>query len=124
MSARPPADLGAAGRRLWLDVLAVYGLTKPATAVLHEACRTRDVVDRLTAELAAADLVVEGSKGQPAANPLLAEVRMQRDLFGRLMARLALPDVDPDGDERDVIETAAARLGRRGADARWRGRKG
>lgn len=61
----------------------------PAEAqVLRELCRTLDVLDRLNAELAAAELVTAGGR----ANPLLREVVEQRKILISLHRRLALPD--------------------------------
>jgi hypothetical protein len=112
---RPPVVLGSRGRRLWRQIVADFDLSDAERAVLVEACRTADLVDRLASRLGDEDLTVEGSRGQVVINPLVAELRQQRELLGRLLARLALPD---DADAED----AAVRLGRRGAHARWYGR--
>lgn len=111
--ARAPSGLGPRGRRLWRQVLAGYELSDAEAAVLLEACRTADLVDRLHEQLGAEPLTVEGSRGQPAVHPIAAELRQQRDLLGRLLGRLALPDDDTDDT------AAASKFGRRGAAARW-----
>lgn len=109
---RAPAGLDGRGRRLWSAVIAGFELSDAERVILLEACRTADLVDRLTAELAGGSLTVVGSRGQTVLNPIAAELRQQRDLLGRLLGRLALPT-------DDEAEDAAARLGRRGAEARW-----
>jgi hypothetical protein len=56
-----------------------------------------DRIGALEAELASAQMIVKGHAGQPAANPLLAEVRQHQPLLAQTLARLRL----------DVVETAA-----------------
>ena len=109
---RPPVGLGTRGRRLWRRVLLAYELGDGELEVLAEAARTADRLDALRAVLATEPPMIEGSRGQMILHPLIPEERQQRDLLARLLARLALPDeADP--------ETAAAMLGRRGAQSRW-----
>jgi hypothetical protein len=114
-----PKDLEARGRRLWRDVLREYELSDPELAVLLEACRTADLLERLAAELAAAELTAAGSRGQVIVHPIAGELRQQRDLLARLLARLALPSEGED----DGAAAAAARFGRQGAAARWYGKR-
>jgi hypothetical protein len=76
-------------------VAGLYVLTPAELAMLGEACRTADEVDRLErAVRALPELVVSGSTGQPKAHPLLAEVRAHRQLLERLTSALNLPDDD------------------------------
>ena len=111
-TARVPSGLSLRGRRLWRALTSAYEFDAGESVVLSEACRTADLVDRLASRLAAEELIVDGSRGQSVLNPIAAELRLQRDLLGRLLGRLALPDADSG-------MSAAAVLGRRGNDARW-----
>ena len=61
------------------------------TALLHKLCRTADELDALTTAMAGQSPLVEGSQGQPRANPLLAEIRQHRKLAETLAVSLALP---------------------------------
>lgn len=81
--------------------------------VLEQAARTLDLVEVLRAELTGADLVVRVSQGQPAAHPLLGELRQARGLLAQHFRRLGFNDVDDEG--RDL---PSARH-QRSAQARW-----
>src|SRR5262245_32410302 len=114
----PPAGLGAAGRRLWRDVLAVYELTVPELELLRQAARVADLIDRLEAELAGDDLVVPGSRGQRAVNPLLDRLTTQRRLMESLLRSMALPfPEEHQGRVRSPARAAAAM-------ERWRKERG
>jgi hypothetical protein len=112
----PPSGLRAPGRRLWTAVAGLYVLTPAELAMLGEACRTADEVDRLErAVRALPELVVSGSTGQPKAHPLLAEVRAHRQLLERLTSALNLPD-----DDQVVGDRASTKHARTAAQGRWR----
>src|SRR2546430_15985174 len=86
-----PADLRAAGRRLWASVVADFDLGPDEIGALVEACRTADELADLRAALTGQPMTVLGSTGQTVANPLLAEVRRHRATLGQLLERLSLP---------------------------------
>lgn len=111
---RSPAGLGRRAHRLWRWAASEFDLEPHERELLEEACRTLDRLDECRAAVATDGTMIDGSRGQRVAHPLLSEERMQRQLLARLLAGLGMPsDVD------DTI--AAARFGRRGAEARWRG---
>jgi P27 family predicted phage terminase small subunit len=89
---RPPKGMGARGRALWRDVTARYELTPSDVQVLRELCCATDELSKLTAAMAHEPMMVKGSRGQPVAHPLLAEVRAHRENMARLAKLLALPD--------------------------------
>jgi hypothetical protein len=64
---RAPVGLGKAGRALWRQVSAEFGLAPHESAILVQVCRVIDRLDAIEAELAAGPLLVTGSTGQPRA---------------------------------------------------------
>ena len=116
MSTKTPAGLRAAGKRLWAAVAESFVLNPGELAVLEQACRTADELDRLDkAVRALPDLVVSGSMGQPRMHPLLNEARAHRLLLERLVGALALPDEDEESGLRP-----GQRHAQRAAQGRWR----
>lgn len=113
-----PVDLRTAGRRMWAEVTDDYDLGPDEIGALREACRTVDELDDLRAALKGQPMTVEGSTGQPVANPLLAEVRRHRATLATLLERLSLPA----GGE-DAGSTPAQKRAQRAAQQRWRDRQ-
>jgi hypothetical protein len=116
---RAPAGLGAAGRRLWRDVLAVYELAPGEMEMLRQAARVADVITRLDAELAQAPgLTTVGSTGQPRSHPLLDSLAAQRRVLAECIRSMALPFPDEERGRRRVpaaAESARERWRQRGA---------
>lgn len=93
-----PPGLDDAGVRLWEAICGPYELDEHELVQLHAACRTADLLDRLSAEIdGAGSLVAEGKKGDPVAHPAAVEHRQQSITLSRLLAALRLPA----GEESD-----------------------
>ena len=109
-----PRDLAEAGKALWRSLTREFEFNSAELALLHELCCTTDEIADLKAALAATRPVVKGSKGQPRANPLLAELRQHRKLADQLVIALGLP---VDGESVGRRRSAQAK---QAADTRWR----
>lgn len=120
---RAPAGLGNRGRRLWSATVLEFTLRADELATLTELCRTVDSLDRMEAEVQAAPLLVEGSKGQWRPHPLLAEIRGARQVLAQLSRLLGLSDVADVDEDEEPRPTPRQVRARRAAEARWsRGR--
>lgn len=114
-----PQGLGDKARRTWRSITRQYELRADELRMLEDACRTIDLIEKMQVRLddQVTQLVVKGSTGQPAANPLIQEIRQQRAVLQRLFAALKLSDVDESAgaaQERSASarDAAAARWGR------------
>ena len=119
---KAPAGLGPRGRRLWRAVTGNFELNDSETALLTEATRVVDDVERLQADLADAPATVPGSRGQMTVHPLRAELRNQRLLLAKLLAQLDMPSCDSEGNPWDGLTTS--QRARKAARARWDKRGG
>jgi hypothetical protein len=88
---RAPSSLGQAGKRLWREVNADFGLAPHEAAILVQCCRVVDRLDVIEAQLVGVPLTVAGSTGQPKAHPLLAEWRMHARVLESLSRALSIP---------------------------------
>jgi hypothetical protein len=120
---KPPADLGAEGRRLWRDIIrdaAGQGveLTGQELVYLRHAGRLADTIARMEADVADAPTIVNGYNKQPVANPLLSEIRMHRQLLAQTVARVKtdLPDASS-----APVGTGTSNRFRAAAITRWHG---
>lgn len=111
-----PRNLKAKGARFWTQTVADYELTAGELLILEDACREVDVITRLEDAMAKGDLTVQGSMGQPVANPLLGELRQHRALLARLLKQLDLPQEDEDATSGAGDRSTSAR---EAARARW-----
>lgn len=92
-----PDGLDVSGERLWESVASEYDLDVHEQLLLLQACRTADLLDRLSLQASRAPLTVENAKGDKVANPLLTEQRQQSLVLARLLASLRMPSGEEDG---------------------------
>jgi hypothetical protein len=93
---RRPPGLRSAGARLWKSVAGRFELEGHEHALLLEAARTVDRLDRLEAAIAAAGPLL--TSGKP--NPALVEARQQQIVLSRLLACLRIPNADGQAPQR------------------------
>jgi P27 family predicted phage terminase small subunit len=116
MTARAPTGLGTRGKRVWRRLHEHYEFSPAEVELVVEVCRTVDTLEQLAEVVAADGTTSVGSKGQKVAHPALQELRQQRIALGRLLAQLAVEDVD--GRALPSPQTLRAR---KAATARWAG---
>jgi hypothetical protein len=117
-SARPPAALKAAGKRLWKDVTSGLTLRPDELAILAEAGKVADQIAALERAVARGTTLVPGSTGQPRLNPAIGELRLQRQALAALLARLDIPEDTglPRGEWDGISASTRARMAAR---RRW-----
>lgn len=90
-----PTDLAQAGRELWDHISGDYELSPHEAALLEEACRTRDRIAQMRAQVAADGVMLTSSQGLRL-HPAVAEERSQRLTLARLIATLGVPPLEDD----------------------------
>lgn len=110
---RVPAGTGAAGRRLWADVLGRYELEEHELALLREMVRTVDLLDELEARVREDGLMVTGPALTQRVHPAAVEARQQKIALARLSASLRLP-AGEEGDQQRGARRPQRRSGARG----------
>lgn len=115
-----PKGLGPKARKLWRDMTAKYEFRVDELAILEQACRELDMIEKLQELIDDEyfEYVVAGSMGQDAMNPVLIEIRQHRALHGRLLKQLDLPD-----DNEAAAAGSQSSVARAAAEARW-GKRG
>ena len=88
-----PDGLGEKGRRLWDAVSGDFELAEHELAVLEEACRVRDQVEKLREAVEKDGTMISSSQGSRL-HPAIAESRQQRLALARLLATLAVPGLE------------------------------
>ena len=94
---RPPKSLGAAGRRLWRQMLADWDLSEDSRVMLTQACHCTDACERLQEIAADEPPMIKGRLGQQLPNPVYAELRAERRLLLALLLALREPAADDAG---------------------------
>lgn len=92
-----PGGLDESGTRLWESVADAFDLDVHEQLVLLSACRTVDLLDRLSAQAARSPLTVRNAKGEEVTNPVVTEHRQQSLVLARLLASLRMPSGEEDG---------------------------
>lgn len=114
-----PVRLGEAGMFLWEATTENYRLRADELLLLEQACREADLIDELFEDLRFASSTSTGSQGQEVAHPLLAEIRQHRTLYGQLIHRLNLPDLDEAGDGSGLRSVPDVNQNRAAGMSRW-----
>jgi hypothetical protein len=109
---RRPSE--SAGERLRSQVLTEFELNPAELVLLDRAAALTDELVRIEAELVSRPLVVSGSRGQDAADPLLREHRQHSEILQRLIEAIGLPV-----SGEDEGESAMTKRARRAAQVRW-----
>ncbi|MET7619030.1 hypothetical protein [Streptomyces sp. NPDC005408] len=91
-----PDGLDESGTRLWESVAAPFDLDVHEQLLLLQACRTADLLDRLSAAAARGRLTVTNAKGEEVTNPVITEHRQQSLVLARLLASLRMPSGEED----------------------------
>ena len=107
-----PNGLGPKAKKVWKETVETYDLRVDELRILEDACREMDMVERMETAMASEELIVKGSMGQPAPNPLIPELRQHRMAFKTLIKSLNLPDEEEAPKSRSTTARAAAQ-------ARW-----
>lgn len=110
-----PKNMGARGLRFWQKVTGAYRLRPDELVVLEDACREMALIDDLNAAMVGEPMMMSGSTGQPAVNPLIPELRQHRATLKALLAQLKLPDQSED----TVVEESRSTQARDAAKSRW-----
>lgn len=118
---RPPIGLESRGQELWDAAVAASEFDAAGLVLLGEACRTADIIERLSAALKSssqewvrlseeAEMLADGSaKVMIVVNPLLGEVRQQRIALRTMLAHLKLGKVEETtGEDSPIAKLMAA----------------
>ena len=109
-----PEKLGKTGQSLWDEVTKDVKLDAAGEALLIEACRTADIIDRLNGALWSrnqewmrlSDEVEDVAPGvaevRLVVNPILGEVRQQRLALRQMIAHLKLGAAQPKTTEEQT----------------------
>lgn len=97
-------------------VLADFDLGPDDRQLVAEIERTLAELDRISAALADAPVMIAGSTGQQRVNPLFAEARAHREILAKLFKALALPAEE---EPKTLTQQLASAKARNAANARW-----
>lgn len=112
-----PRGLGEKARRLWRETVEGFTLRADEYTLLEQACRELDLIEAMQKSLAENGLIVQGSMGQPVANPFVSEIRQHRAQLTSILRALKIPDSDvgASGNQDGEVSSKA----RAAAQSRW-----
>ena len=112
-----PRGLGEKSRRLWRETVDGFTLRADEYTLLEQACRELDLIEAMQKSLAENGLIVQGSMGQPVANPFVSEIRQHRAQLTSILRALKIPDGDvgASGNQDGEVSSKA----RAAAQSRW-----
>lgn len=110
-----PKGLGSRAKALWDGVLDEVELDSAGFIILEDACRTVDIIDRLSGALKsknqewvrlADDIIFAASEARAlevnlVVNPILGEIRQQRLALKQFFAQLKLGNIKPKAQESE-----------------------
>lgn len=111
-----PKGLSARGRAFWKSTTDAFDLSDAELELLKEVCRSLDLLDLMADRVELDGLMVTGSTGQLTIHPAVSQANGTRQLVGKLLAQLQLPDESGEAEVQS-FETARAR---KAAQVRWR----
>ena len=115
---RAPKGLGPAGKRYWREMVEQYEFDVEKLALLRQAARTVDLLERLQEQIDAdPTLIARGSQGQPVSSPAVGAIKEHRALLVTITKALELPSEDTTEGRMTRSESA-----RYAANVRWGGR--
>ncbi len=95
MAQKAPERLGKDGRKLWDSVVGEFDLAEHERAQLEEACRIRDTLVKIRAQVDEDGVMLDSSQGRRL-HPGIAEIRQQQLALARLLATLGVPALEED----------------------------
>lgn len=113
-----PEKLGSRASHLWDDITNTAELDAAGKALLEDACRTVDIIDKLTAALRssnqewirlseeAEEIAPDAVKISIVVNPVLGEVRQQRMALRQMLNHLkvGVAKAKPEGDTKSAFD--------------------
>ena len=95
MGVRTPKGLASAGQKLWKSIESEFDLAEHELAQLEEACRVRDTIATLRAQVEQDGTMLPSTQGSRL-HPAIAEIRQQQLALARLLVTLQVPSLEED----------------------------
>jgi DNA repair protein RadC len=99
-AAAPPRGTGPNGAKLWREILGAYELQQHELALLTEAVRLVDELDRLHEIIAHEELITVGPHGSKV-HPAVTAAKELRICLARIVVALRVPLGDQEAESRD-----------------------